>query len=138
MKSPEQIPLPEQIPTENIEKEEKVDKEDLVNDLASLAHDDWRAPRKIEGKDSYEPRIKKVRDKEWIERHEGKTEVDIANTPYSELPKEWQAENKASADIAMNEVIKAGEGHNPFDEKFVEHVADLLHQGWLECQGGLV
>lgn len=106
-------------------------REELVSSLASLAHDDWRAPRKIEGTDQYEPRIKKVKDQAWINRHNGQTEVDIANTSYSELPSEWQAENKASAEIAMDEVLKAAEGGASLDEIFVEGVADVLHQGWV-------
>jgi hypothetical protein len=44
--------------------------------------------------DQYEPRIKQVKDRAWIENHNGETEVDIANTLYAELPSEWQRENK--------------------------------------------
>ncbi len=105
---------------------------ELVSKLASLAHDDWRAPRKVEGTDRYEPRIKKVKDQAWIDRHNGQTDVDIANTSYSELPSEWQAENKASAEIAMDEVLKAVEGNVSLDDSFVEQVADVLHQGWVK------
>ena len=108
---------------------------ELVTKLASLAHDDWRSPRKIEGFNRYEPRIKKVRDQGWIERHNGQTEVDIANTSYTELPSEWQAENKVSAEIAMDGVLKAVKEGLSLDNAFVEKIADALHVGWVQRNG---
>lgn len=105
---------------------------DLVEKLAGMAHDEWRASRKIKGMDTYEPRLKETKDKEWIRVHNGTTKVDIANTPYTELPSDWQAENEASAEIAVNEVLDAAMQSLPFDNVFIERVANLLHQGWVE------
>jgi hypothetical protein len=107
----------------------------LVAKLAGLAHDDWRAPRKIAGTDRYEPRIKKTKDQAWIDLHGGRQEVDIANTPYSDLPSEWQAENRASAEIAINEVLKAAQANRAMDEPFVETVSAVLHQDWVVRNG---
>lgn len=59
--------MPEAMPEKNREKilektpEAKPGHDQLVAEVASLTHDDWRAPRKIEGTDSYEPRIKKLK-----------------------------------------------------------------------------
>ena len=85
------------------EKLADIDKKEMkknTEELASQLHDAWREPRKQED-ESFEPRIKKTKDKEWIKLH-GKDEVDIANTNYENLPSDWQAENKASAEVAMN------------------------------------
>ena len=107
---------------------ERYRKLSLVIALASLAHDDWRAPRKIDGTDKFEPRIKPVKDELWIALHGGQKEVDIANTPYSALPSDWQEENKASAEIAVAEVIKTLDA-------FIESVAALIHTEWVARNG---
>lgn len=104
----------------------------LVEKVASMAHDAWRAPRKIKGTDTYEPRIKPTNDEHWTRAHNGETNIDIANTPYTELPSDWQRENRKSAEIAVNEVLDAAMKDLPFDDVFVERVADLLHQGWID------
>lgn len=117
---------------------ERFRKSGLVAELASRAHEDWRATRKVEGSDTYAPRIKKVRNRAWIANYNGQSYVDIANTPYKELPREWQAENKASAKIAVEEVLRALAVGMPLDERFVERVAEALHKGWVKRNGGWV
>ena len=94
---------------------------DLIENLASSLHDKWREAR-IMKDGSYEPRLKKTNDEEWIEQH-GTNQVDIANTPYKDLPEDWQAENEVSAEIA---VTLAQEGTE------VEKAASIIHEKWLE------
>ncbi|MBU4368657.1 hypothetical protein KJ575_03025 [Patescibacteria group bacterium] len=62
-------------------------------------------------------------------------EVDIANTPYEELPSEWQGENKISAEVAVTEVEKAIESGVPLDESFIEAASSTIHDKWLERNG---
>jgi hypothetical protein len=89
----------------------------LVNELASLLHETWRSQRKDEATGIFTPRIKTTTDKEWIEAHGGLAEVDIANTPYLELPSDWQRENKIAAEIAMEKL---------------EDVMYIIHERWLD------
>ena len=98
-----------------------------------MLHDEWRAPRKQED-GSFNPRIKKTKDKEWIKEH-GTDEVDIANTPYAELPKDWQSENKAAAEVAISEVLTAVENGRELDDAFIEEASSLIHDKWLERNG---
>ncbi|MDP2676673.1 MAG: hypothetical protein Q8O83_03235 [bacterium] len=116
----------------NTSEGKKMNNDELVQKLASLAHDAWREPRKIEGTDIYEPRVKETKDANWIGAHGGKTEVDIANTPYSELPEDWQKENRESAQIAMDEVWDADMYELPFNERFVEKASEVVHAAWVE------
>lgn len=108
-------------------------KQQLVTELGSLLHDEWRAPRKKED-GSFEPRIKKTKDEAWKTAH-GAEEVDIANTSFAELPTDWQGENRAAAEVAMNEVFRASEGGNNLDEAFVEKASAAVHDKWLERNG---
>ena len=48
------------------------------------------------------------------------------------VPRDWQAENKASADVAVSEVQKAIEAGEVLDEEFVETASSALHDKWLE------
>lgn len=56
--------------------------------MSNLLHDEWREPRKKED-NSFEPRIKKTKDEDWVKKS-GTDEEDIANTYFSELPSDWQ------------------------------------------------
>lgn len=55
-------------------------------------------------------------------------EVDIANTPYADLPPKWQAENKASAESAVRAILD-----NP--DADMEQLASIVHDAWLERNG---
>ena len=117
---------------ETNETKEGLSRDELVVALASSAHDTWRAPRRIEGTDMYEPRVKPVKDEQWIADHGGVLQMDIANTPYQELPSEWQADNKASAEVATDAVLVAATNGRALDETFIEEVSATVHEKWLE------
>ena len=108
-------------------------KQQMVTELGSLLHDEWRAPRKQED-GSFEPRIKKTKDESWKAAY-GAEEVDIANTSFAELPADWQGENRAAAEVAMNAVFQAAESGRTLDESFVEEASTTVHDTWLERNG---
>lgn len=103
-------------------------KEELTTEVGSLLHDEWRASRKKEN-GTFEPRVKKTKDQAWTEKN-GTDQVDIANTDYRDLPEDWKGENKASAEVAIGEIYKAG-GKN-LDENFIEKASAAVHDAWRE------
>lgn len=108
-------------------------KESAISALAGQLHDEWRAPR-IKEDGSYEPRIKKTEDQEWIAEH-GTDEVDIANTAFPELPADWRAENQAAAETVMDLVFQAAKNGRPLDDAFIEEASAQVHDKWLERNG---
>ena len=114
----------------------RIKKESAIIKLGSLLHEEWRQPRYREITKDYEPRIKKTKDSAWMQAHGGATEVDIANTPYEDLPSEWQGENKSSAEVAVTEVVNALYGGvGSLNESFIETASSTLHDKWLERNG---
>lgn len=114
----------------------KMDKEkeaeQKITNLADRLHDEWRVSRFRKETGDCEPRTKITKDKLWSEAHGGATEVDIANTRYEDLPSDWQAENKASAEVAVAEVEKAIATGVSLDDSFLELASSVLHNKWLE------
>lgn len=98
---------------ENFPEEQK---QNLVQKLAKMMHEEWRKTRKNED-GSYEPRIKKTKDEEWIESHDGNSEIDIANAEFENLPKDWQEENLLSAKVAIEKI---------------EDALYIVHDKWLD------
>lgn len=141
---------------ENIEKENIEQRiwaiEQLNQKMAAELHNEWRESRRIEKSDKFEPRWKDAKDPEfsnkWMERlksgehpenirfnSDGKIEIDIANTSYSELSHAWKAENKASAEAAIGVVTQAFIENRPLDEAFIEAASSYVHEKWLERNG---
>jgi len=125
----------------------------LTNELATLLHDEWRAPRRIKdenGNDTgrYEERIKVLvikpnGEEKWYNKGdeipEGSKiikEQDIANTSYQDLDPSWQADNKAAAEVAMGEVFKALKAGKSLDDPtFIEEASAVIHDEWLKRNG---
>lgn len=118
---------------ESLSEEQRNTIQEQMDRLGSLLHDEWRAPRKKED-GTYEPREKTTKDQVWIEVH-GTDKVDIANTSYKDLPLDWQAENKASAEVAIREVWKADTEEKQLDDSFIESASSVIHNRWLERNG---
>ncbi len=114
---------------------EKNKAEEKIAQLGSQLHDEWRASRYREDLKDYEPRVKKTTDPLWQIAHDGKTEVDIANTSYGDLPEDWKGENKASAEVTVTEIEKAVQAGVELDDAFVENASSVLHDKWLERNG---
>lgn len=106
--------------------------ERIIGKVATKLHDAWREPRRINGTDKFEPRIKGTKDEVWVATHGGKGEVDIANTTYEDLPDDWKSENKKSAEVAVIEIATAEKNGIPLDDKFIESASEVQHIQWLE------
>lgn len=105
-------------------------RDQLVAAVAAAAHEDWRVQYRSANGDT--PRIKKTKDPAFLAR--GITEVDIAALAYAELPSDWQAENKAGAECAVDQVLAALE-RRALDAAFIEEASAAQHAKWLERNG---
>lgn len=120
---------------ERLTPENRQKMQNQIADLGSLLHDEWRLTRKLED-GTFDPRVETTKDEDWILAH-GTDQVDIANNFYSDLPIDWQGENKASAEVVVGEVWRAAaEGHQ-LDESFIEETSLIIHDKWLERNGSL-
>lgn len=100
-----------------------------IDDLASQLHENWRAEwRRANGN---QPRPKTTTDQRWINIHRT-NEVDIAATAFRDLPRDWQAENRASAEAALAIVKRLKQSQRPLnDSATIEEASALLHKNWL-------
>lgn len=126
----------------------------LINDVASRLHEKWRESRKLKEGDGYEPRWKDPKDDDFIKRwqgklkpgesignvrmiEDGKIEIDIANSDYSELTKAWQKENESSAAVSVFEIMTLLNTNNERGEETrilpqsLDVSSDALHREWL-------
>lgn len=95
--------------------------------------------------EEFEPRVKQTTDQEWIAKH-GTDQVDIANTHYNDLPRDWQKENYESARSAIDAVHaawrEASDEARDFERGFpskaaalreeiiVDRIAPIIHEEW--------
>lgn len=100
-----------------------------VEVLATEFHEDWRKTRQLED-GSFEPRVKQTKDEAWIESH-GTDQVDIANTGYTELPSDWQAENKAAAEVVVGIMDTHNGAIDLSNEAIRNQVGATVHEAWL-------
>ncbi|WP_330228227.1 hypothetical protein OHA40_18805 [Nocardia sp. NBC_00508] len=104
----------------------------MNEELASRLHQLWREGRR-RSDGSCRPRLKRTTDPEWIAARGGIDRVDIANTRFRWLPKDFQRENIASAQVAMSLVLSAlRAGHDLISADFVEDASDVVHIAWLD------
>jgi len=89
----------------------------MIENLASMMHEKWRQGRYNPETKTYTPRLKSVKDQDWIAKHNGVAEVDIANTAFADLPADWREENFLSAKAAIEKI---------------EGVLNLIHDDWLD------
>jgi hypothetical protein len=102
---------------------------EAVGALASEFHEDWRKTR-LDADGNYEPRVKSTKDEAWIADH-GTNEVDIANSTYAELPADWQAENKAAAEVIV-EIMDEVDGQIDLgDPEVRDSVGEKIHAAWM-------
>lgn len=109
--------------------EKKEIKEALSYSMASDLHEAWRRPRKLED-GTYEPRMKKTKDEEWIKEH-GTDEVDIANLSFEELPSDWQYENLEAAKVAIEQVYDKEMRNPDLAREYIEQMSLEVHEAWL-------
>ncbi len=126
--------------------------EELTSDVGSNLHQDWQEGVRKSG---LTERIKSTKDEEWIKKN-GTDKVDILNTNFSDLPKDWQKENFESAKVAVdflyddmakygidNKLIEAiisenqdrenlSPAYSAISEKLIEDAARKIHDAWME------
>lgn len=104
-------------------------KEAAVAALGSAFHENWRKTR-LDEKGEYEPRVKETKDKVWKAAH-STDQVDIANTEYADLPEDWQAENKAAAEVVVGILDEANGNIDLSDPAVRTEVGDRVHEAWM-------
>lgn len=104
-------------------------KDIATRELANEFHEDWRKTRQNED-GTFEPRIKQTSDSVWIEKH-GTDQVDIANSSYDELPADWQAENKAAAEVIVDIFTESNGNIDLDNEDTLNQVGGVVHEAWL-------
>lgn len=99
---------------------------------ASDLHESWRDGRYNQETQSYEPRWKTiskntpVSDQAVVKVNKnGERELDIANTPFEHLTKEWQMENYKAAQVA----VKLAMSENGYS---LEEAGSIIHDEWLK------
>lgn len=97
--------------------------------VASALHEEWRKTR-LKEDGSYEPRIKGTRDEAWITIH-GTDQVDIANTVYSDLPENWQVENREAARVVVGILRETSEPIDLSDPTQRSYIGSKIHDAWL-------
>lgn len=101
-----------------------------VVEIATALHDNWRESLRV-GEGGYLPDVEETKDKEWIRTH-GSGQVDIANTNFEELPRDWQAENIAAARVVLGLLLEGGGYvwlHRDGEE---ERVGGIIHDAWVQ------
>lgn len=109
----------------------------LSHQIASKLHEDWRKTR-LKEDGTFEPRWKTIKDKGFSDNldennlpvnikkvEDGKFEIDIANSSYDQLSPDWQAENKAAAEVVA-QIIESEK------EYTIDEVGEIIHSAWLE------
>ena len=114
---------------------------EVVSSVAEQLHENWRAPRKLED-NTFEPRVKiqallsDGRTKWFNEGTEPQdAEVlqsqDIANTAFTDLDPQWQAENKAAAEFVVPAVMQVLGDNTSLSISQTTDLADQVHQAWI-------
>ncbi len=88
----------------------------------SMAQDDW----------TYASRIEKVLDENRIQQHNWKTEVDIVNTEFEDLPSNRKYENLEAAKVAISLVSEKVLNWEEINSESLEEMAEIVHNKWLE------
>lgn len=109
---------------------EEMAKAYFAESMWSDLHEEWRKSRLKEDW-TYEPRWKKSKDAEWTKAH-GTDDVDIANTPFAELPSNWKYENLEAAKVAIELVFDKVVSWVEITDEMIEEMASVVHEKWLE------
>lgn len=99
--------------------------------LWSKFHDEWRKSMAQEDW-TYASRIEKVLDENWIQQHNWKTEVDIVNTEFEDLPSNRKYENLEAAKVAISLVSEKVLHWEEINSESLEEMAEIVHNKWLE------
>ena len=81
---------------------------------------------------TYAPRIENTTDQTRISKHNWQTEVDIVNTPFEDLPSDWQSENLEAAIVAVRLVYNKVKNWEKITPEMIEKMAEIVHNKRLE------
>ena len=109
---------------------DEIIKKALAYSLGADLHENWRLTRKKDN-GKYWPKLKKSKDLEWNNIHQSDT-VDIANTPFSQLPSNLQKENYEAAYIVINLVYDKVLNEEPINNDELEQMGSIIHNEWLK------
>ncbi|MBC7461888.1 MAG: zeta toxin family protein [Thermoleophilia bacterium] len=111
--------------------------EDAIQSMASSQHETWRLPRRLED-GTYEPRWKATTDHEWllanqhrVRTSDGRSELDIANIEYRNLPRDWAHDNQVEARNAVGSVLRHVDPDGKLDVTGIDGASREIHDGWL-------
>jgi hypothetical protein len=99
--------------------------------LWSKFHEEWRKSM-VHSDWTYASRIEKVLDKNWIQQHNWKTEIDIVNTKFEDLPSNRKYENLEAAKVAISLVYEKVLHWEEISSESLEEMAEVVHNKWLE------
>lgn len=99
--------------------------------LWSKFHEERRKSR-LKSDWTYEPRIEKATDQEWISQHNWQTEVDIANTNFEDLPSNRRYENLEAAKVAIGLIFEKVSKWEKITQKMIEEMSERVHNKRLE------
>jgi hypothetical protein len=106
--------------------------EKLVDELAPVIFETWKSGLERASDGRYVPRLRPTSDKRWIDANAGRSEVDIANSLYGDLPRDLREENRASARVALELVEDAiARNESVDDPAFIERASAIVHAEWL-------
>ncbi len=114
----------------NEELNKNFDMEKIVKKIAWIFHENWRKSR-IDKNGVCEPIMEKSEDEKWTKKHWTEM-VDIANTKFEDLPKNWQRENLEAAKVAVELVYKRVMSWEEITSEMIEEMANVVHIKWLE------
>lgn len=104
--------------------------EDVIQKIASIFHENWRNS-KLQKDGTYESVIEESSDEDWINRHWTK-KVDIANTKFEDLPKNWKYENLQAAKVVVELVYEKIMAGKEITSDMIEEMSKIVHTKWLE------
>ena len=105
--------------------------EQISQILWSRFHEERRQSR-LQSDWTYAPRVEKTSDQTWISQHNWQTEVDIANTPFEDLPSDWKSENLEAAKVAVGLVYDIVKKWEKVTSEMIEKMAEIVHNKRLE------
>lgn len=125
---------------------EERDRGKRVERVGEALHENWRKDWERQYKAKHDAgapgfesprphRRKPTKDGQWSAAHGGITEVDIYNTPWDDLPNDWQEENREAAKVAERFLSERGGNVDLNDPQTRLEAGEAIHSAWLERHG---
>ena len=107
-----------------------MDKSGIIERVASAFHEKWRENR-LQSDSKYKPMIEKSEDEQWNMEY-WTDMVDIANTEFEDLPRNWKYENLEAAKVAVDLVYDKVVNWEKISSEMIEEMSEIVHDKWLE------